>query len=315
MEEAAKRHGIARLGLTRALLLHRILAGLGQGAGIGAGHHLGTRRAQGLREPGRRGLGIDPHAAALEGFEGGRQRLPRFDGHGVAEMRAHLGVDLGGHHEQSGCRIRARDQEAEGDRREGHVGAANVEQPVDRGRIGDDRRILARLLEDGGDVAALVGSTAAREGQRVDEGGCRRRGRLVRPYRVDGIGAQRDEDQQGRAFRQPIDHVLADQKRIVADPRAGRCHGLQPSGRRLIGDMQELPKRIVDFAPHLQHVAAIGEDRGALGQHDGEAGTSREPGQPGQPFRGGRHILAEMLVRPGHEKAVDAQTGEAGPER
>ena len=138
---------------------------------------------------------------------------------------------------------------------------------------------------------------------------------MVRPDRVDWIAVERHEHHGGRALHKPVDHVLADEQRIVADAGAGGRRGLEPVRRWLVRDVLELPAGARDLTPDLQNVAAIGEDRRPLGQDDGEPGASREAGQPCQPLGRGRDILAEMLIRPGHQDATDLQTAKAGPER
>ena len=74
-------------------------------------------------------------------------------------------------------------------------------------------------------------------------------------------------------------------------------------GRRLLGDVAALPQRRIGLRGELQHVAAIGEHRRAVGQHHREAGAAGEAGQPGQPLGGGGDVFAQMLVRARHDEA------------
>ncbi len=67
-----------------------------------------------------------------------------------------------------------------------------------------------------------------------------------------------------------------------------------------------LEERGVGLLGELQGVAAVGEHRGAVAQDDGEARAAREAREPREALSAGRHVLAQMLVRARHEKAVEA---------
>ena len=79
--------------------------------------------------------------------------------------------------------------------------------------------------------------------------------------------------------------------------------------------MAALERRRVKLCGGLQHVAAVGEQRRLVGQHDGQPGTAGKPGQPSQTLGPRRDILAEMLIGAGDEKAVNPALGEAGAQR
>jgi hypothetical protein len=74
-----------------------------------------------------------------------------------------------------------------------------------------------------------------------------------------------------------------------------------------------LPHNGVGLRLRLQHIAAVGEDGRAIGQHDRQAGAAGEPGEPSQAFGRWGDVFAEMLVGAGDEEAVQAGTGEFGP--
>jgi hypothetical protein len=100
--------------------------------------------------------GIDPHALAAQPDQRAGQRVaPRHDD-AVAEPFAGLGRQLGRIHEQFAAPVGVGQREAEREGGERHVLAADVQQPGDRGRVADHRRILLRLAQDGGDLLALL---------------------------------------------------------------------------------------------------------------------------------------------------------------
>ena len=62
----------------------------------------------------------------------------------------------------------------------------------------------------------------------------------------------------------------------------------------------------VDLGAHGQRIAAVDEDRRAIGQHDGEPGRAAEAGEPCQALRAAGHVLALVLVGTWHDEAVEA---------
>ncbi len=79
--------------------------------------------------------------------------------------------------------------------------------------------------------------------------------------------------------------------------------------------MLAFPQRRISLGGELEHIAAVGEDRGAVGQHDGEAGAAGETRQPGEPLRACRHVFAEMLVGARHDEAVEPLRRQFLPQR
>ena len=76
--------------------------------------------------------------------------------------------------------------------------------------------------------------------------------------------------------------------------------------------------RRVDLLAHLHLIAAVDENRGALGEHDRGAGRAGEAGEPGQPLVRRRHVFALEAVGVRHDEAVEpapfqfrAQRGDA----
>ena len=102
-----------------------------------------------------------------------------------------------------------------------------------------------------------------------------------------------------------IEAELAALGQVLGDPRLGR----------FLGDLMRHEGVGVDLGAHRQRVAAVDEDRRAIGQHDGKAGRAAEAGEPGEPLRAPRHVLALMLVGARHHEAVEAALPELGAQR
>jgi len=69
--------------------------------------------------------------------------------------------------------------------------------------------------------------------------------------------------------------------------------------------LEQLGRRLI---PHLERVAAVDPDAGAVGQDDGEAGGAGEAGEPGEALRVRWDVLALVLVGAGDEEASQTQT-------
>jgi hypothetical protein len=77
----------------------------------------------------------------------------------------------------------------------------------------------------------------------------------------------------------------------------------------MVEQVAGLEQRRIDLLGELDGVAAVGEDRGAGLQHDGEAGRAGEAGEPAQAFAAGRHVFALVLVGARHQPAVEPEGG------
>ena len=120
------------------------------------------------------------------------------------------------------------------------------------------------------------------------------RRRLIRPQRVDEIVLAWYQVGTGSTAgrRQPVSLARAVKPGVVAQ-RGAFCEMLlEPSVGRLLGDVPVLVEAAVHLRRRLQGVAAVDEERGPLGQHDRHAGGAREAGEPRQPLRAPRHVLA-----------------------
>ena len=167
-----------------------------------------------------------------------------------------------------------------------------------------------------GQIMALVGAGPAGKGESVGEHRRQRRRRLVGPNRVNRIFRQRhrrrpDVGQCLVIARQAVARV---QPRVVAEPSTGRQMGLEPGGRRRVGDVMGFIKSGVDLIAHLQGVAAIGENRRRVGRHNGQSGRAIKTGQPKQAFGLGGDVFAQKLIGAGNEKTVDLDLRQARPQ-
>src|SRR5262249_50843283 len=71
----------------------------------------------------------------------------------------------------------------------------------------------------------------------------------------------------------------------------------------------------VDLVAHLQEIAAIDEDRGAVGEHDCRAGRAGEAGEPSEPLFRWRQVFVLETVGARHDEAVQAAAFELGAQR
>jgi hypothetical protein len=113
----------------RALEFDRVLARLGQQAGIGPGHQLGAGRAQPGKDPGGGTVRIGQHpgARASQFVERRAQRAGFPRANAVAQVRLEPGAELLGRHEPVDRGIRAQQREGQRQRRARHVAAAQVQ--------------------------------------------------------------------------------------------------------------------------------------------------------------------------------------------
>ena len=166
----------------------------------------------------------------------------------------------------------------------------------------------------------LVGSAFAGEfdvAQRHRAGGRRR---AVAPQRVDRIVVDRHQFGAGRGagLAQFLGALGGVQPWIVAELGAALEILFEPLVRRRVHQMLDGEEFRIDLRRRLHGVAAVHEQRGALGQHDGGAGRAGEAGEPGKPLLARRQIFVLLAVGARHHKAVKpaplefgAQWGEA----
>ena len=91
--------------------------------------------------------------------------------------------------------------------------------------------------------------------------------------------------------------------------------GFDPGRRRALDQMLDRENSAVDFLGDLHLVATVDEDRGAVGEHDGDSGRAGEPGEPGEPLGAGRHVFVLVAVGARHDEAVEPAPRQFGPQR
>jgi hypothetical protein len=135
-----------------------------------------------------------------------------------------------------------------------------------------------------------------------------RRRRTITPYRVDRIAIHRDQFAAGAlaGLRQAFHRIGRMQPGIVAEPAVARQMFLDPSGRRLVDQMQGREDFGVDLFGRLQRIAAVDENRGAIHQNHGNAGGTRKAGEPKQPFGAGGHIFILVFIGAWNHKSIKA---------
>ena len=200
--------------------------------------------------------------------------------------------------------------EAQGERRAGHVAATHVQQPGDGVGGSNQRHVSAFRRDDLADAGALGVACLARELYRMRQHGRQRRRWPAMPHGVDGIGLHCDEGAAGTlaGAREAVVAVDGLQPGIESQAAAlGQVLG-DPGFRRFFRDLMGHEGRDIDLAADGEGVAAVDEDRRAVGQHDGEAGRAAEAGEPAQALRATGHVLALMFVGARHHEAIDAAT-------
>ena len=171
------------------------------------------------------------------------------------------------------------DGEGERQRRVRDVGAADVEGPGDGVRIGDHQRVGAqrsRSRRGCARASALAYSPAKRKS--CSDTGAERRRRPVGPDRVDRIGL--DRHQRGAGVAAGLARAARRRRRCAATGRSRAWR--RPAGwsrasaRAASRPMCTIANTAgIDLVARLQRVAAVDEQRGAVGQHDRARRPSR----------------------------------------
>ena len=138
-----------------------------------------------------------------------------------------------------------------------------------------------------------------------------------RPDRIDRIGLGRDQDgaDRGAGLGEAFGTLGAVQPRVVAELLARREVRLDPRARRRIDDVLDGEQGGIDLVARLGGVAAVDEQRGAVGEDDRGAGRSGEAGEPGEALLAGRQIFVLMAVGMGHDEAVEPAPRQLGAQR
>ncbi len=309
VQEAGQGGAVADMGLAGAFDLDRVLAGAGQGAGVGAANDDGARVFQGLEIPGRGLARIDQHPAAFQLGQGGGQGLGRFQANPIAEPAEQFRRDLDWVEEQARRAVGVEDGLAQGQGRADHVAAADIEQPGDGGWRGEHRGLGAAVLQPGAHAQALVdrGLAGKRQGVGHDLGRGLRRARLA-PGLVERIDRHRLQSRTGLVggHAQAVQRFRAVQPGVIADGLASRGGAFQIGRHAALDQVAHFEQGAVHLVAHLQGVAAVDEHRRPVLQDHRRSGRAGEARGPGQAVIGRRQIFVLMLVLMRHQKAVQA---------
>ena len=307
------------MGRAAAGDLDRVLAGLGQGAGIGSVQRLRTRRPKPPGYPGRRrpGVQLDLAPVGREAVEGRSQRIRRGDGHGIGERGGKIAGHLARIDEQRCAPRGLQDGEGECDRHVADVRAPHVEQPGDRIGRAENHRVDAAIVERLGDRRTLGGGIEAGEFRRVRDRRRDRRRRLIDPHRIDRVVVDRGEPAAclGAGRLQPRRAVRRVQPGVVAERAIDREVGGNPVVRRLLRQVPGRESRRIDLVFDLEGVTPVDEDRRLVREHHREPGRAVEAGQPGEALRSWRDELALVLVGQRHHEAVEPQAPQLRAQR
>ena len=238
-------------------------------------------------------IGLEHVRMAAETQAARRRQLSSVEKHGRTALERQIGP-------------------ADRQRRVGDVRAADIEQPRQIMRIADQETV--RRSQGLPHARDLLGRAFAREAQLVRGYRAQRRGRPIRPDRVNRVRVDRDQTgarflASGRISRDGVGRVKPGViTKLVALFELPR----DPLARRLLRDMAEFEHRRVGLALHLLRVSAVDEQRGRLLQHQCEPGGAGKSGQPSQPLGVGGHIFVLVLVRAGHDESSKPQLRQFG---
>ena len=292
----------------------RILARLGQEAGILAPDHRNPRLGQFLRQQDRRPLAVDPHRPRQHD-QRGQKCLDRAQGYGVPHMGQNLRRKLGTFGKQRDRGIPVQQRKTLQHRIARQVRPANVQKPAQRVRQRQHRHLLTGLRKNRRQSFALGPARLAGHGIGMHHRPTHRRPRLAGPNPVDEI---RDRTQgYATTFKRFLNllnlvcrmqpWVIADNPRrqMLGNPRA-RLH-IRPRHRG------EVPQ--VDLPLDLRAIAPVDKDPRHIWQHHAEPGRAGKSGQPLQPLIPCGNIFALMCVGPRHDVARQPLRRQHRPKR
>ena len=255
-----------------------------------------TSSASGVRRAGRRPRPARSPRRRRRGRARASRAGPKSASGRMRDLGAEVGaqgvVGLGGVGEERDAAVGVQDREGERHRRPGDVGAADVEEPGDRVGQREHRGGEVAGDEAAGDLGALLGRGAA--GERVRVGDDRRAPAAAagRARRASTRFATRTRPicrGPSAASRPSISLAVCSQGSKPRRPPPGSTSTSQSAGLSS-GMAQDGEEAGVDLILHLQPVAAVDEDAGAVAGDDRHAGRAGEAGEPGEPLvaRGAR---------------------------
>ena len=156
----------------------------------------------------------------------------------------------------------------------------------------------------------------ARESKLVRGNRAQRRGRPIRPDRVNWVRV--DSDQTGARFlasgRVSRDSVGRVKSRVVTKLVALFELAGDPFARWVLRDAAEFEHRRIRLALHLLRVSAVDEQRRRVLQDHREPGRASESGEPSQPLGVGGHVFVLVLVRPRDDESSKPLLRQFGPQ-
>ena len=199
----------------------------------------------------------------------------------------------------------------------GDVGAADVERPGDRVRVGDHQRVGARCGDFSSDAGKLGVGVFAGIAKIVQRHRARRRLRPIAPQSVDWVGFRRDRRRTGigAGFGEAFGAVHGMQPLVVTELGVLRQIGFDPLLGRCFGARHDRERRGIDLVASLQRVAPVDEQRRFVGEHHRTAGRTGEAGKPSEPLVRGGHVFVLMTVGARYDEAGEAALRQFGAQR
>ena len=318
-EKAHDRRAVAHMRGAPARDLDRILDRLHQRDRIGPARDLAAGAGDKPRKCVGSGGLIEAHglAGVAERRQVRREGLGRAHVGKRLELMTHVVRELAPVDIQRGPAFARDGRERERQRRMRDVGAADVEGPGHRMRVGHDQHVGFELPDLRAEARELGRRFLAGVADVVQHDRAERWRRPVVPDRVDRIGLGRRQRRAGGGaglgeFFRALDRV---QPRVVAESVAAGEILFQPLVRRRLDEMLDREQRSVDLLAHLQCIASIDEQCGAIHQHDRDAGGAGKAGEPGQPLLRGRHVFVLMPIGARHDEAREPAPRQLGTQR
>ena len=312
------RDAIELMGLAHAGKLDLVLFRLGQQDGVALFDEF--RAAIGKDHAHARGGGgrIEPDRFSSGGklFERGGEFALFAQGGDICQRLAVFIGELVFGHEYRGFALCRDDGEAEDERVVRHVAPADVEQPAQRFRQGEDRGLGTFIPHGLAKISQLVVRRLARAVVAKGLNGALRRGGTVLPERVYGV-FDRFERDAGFIERglEAIKHAGRQQPgvktqprafgKILRDPCAGACE-------RRVDDGED---RRVGLGGGLQRIAAVDEQPGGFRADDGEPRRTGEAGDIGKARIAFGDVFALMHIGAGHDEAIEVLAVEVSAQR
>lgn len=276
------------MAIAQACKLDRVLDGLATGDRAWQGLGRAAPGLDGLADGHGREIGIeaDDHPGGHLRAQNRQKRLHRVRAHAVGQGAAQGVVQLSGIDEPADLPRFRGDQEGLRHWVEGDVIAANIQQPGDIVDLGFDEQVQPRGRQLLGQRRAFVSRGPAREFRWERGDNAQRRGRLIIPDLIHGIG--------GGGNHLCTAQIAGDVKAVV--PRGRQMHRViadapsalgilrQPALGRGVQQVIMTEIRARTLIAKLHAVAPIDEDGDLAGGDNRHAGRAGKAGDMGQAF-------------------------------